>query len=82
MTVHMAVKRRLAAGAPGLAHGRDQQEARFVEEKQMGSQPCGVFFTRGQSVRFQRSMASSSRSRARRSGFWWLHPRSCRSLPT
>jgi hypothetical protein len=40
----------------------------------MGAQPCGVFFTRGQSVRFQHSMAASSRSTARRSGFWWLQP--------
>jgi hypothetical protein len=82
VAAHMTVNRRLAARTPGLAHRGDQQEARFVEEKQMGAQPCGVFFTRGQSARFQCSMASSSRSMARRSGFWWLHPSSWRSLPT
>jgi hypothetical protein len=36
----------------------------------MGRQPPGVFFTRAHRSRFHRSMASSSRSRARRSGFW------------
>jgi len=82
MAVDMAVKGRLAARAPGLAHRGDQQKARFVEEEQVGPQPRGVFFRRGHKVRFHRAMASSSRSMARRSGFWWLHPRSCRSLPT
>jgi hypothetical protein len=48
----------------------------------VGRQPCGVFFTRGQLDRFHSAMASSLRSRARRSGFWWLHPIWWRSLPT
>jgi hypothetical protein len=48
----------------------------------MGCQPCGVFFTAGQTDCFQSVMAASSRSMARRSGFWWLHPSWCRSLPT
>ena len=82
VAVEVAVNRRLAARAPGLAHRGDQQKARFVEEEQMGPQPRGVFFRRGHTARFQRAMASSSRSRARRSGFWGLHPRPCRSLPT
>ena len=82
VAVDVAVKRRLATRAPGLAHRGDQQKARFVEEEQVGPQPRGVFFRRGHTVRFHRAMASSSRSMARRSGFWWLHPRSCRSLPT
>ena len=82
VAVDVTVKRRLAARAPGLAHRGDQQKARFVEEEQVGPQPRGVFFRRGHTVRFHRAMASSSRSMARRSGFWWLHPRSCRSLPT
>ena len=60
---------RLAAGSPGLSHRGDQEEARLVDEDDVGTQPRSVFFTRGQSLRFQRSMASSSRSRARRSGF-------------
>jgi hypothetical protein len=48
----------------------------------MGCQPCGVFFTRGQTDRFHSAMVASSRSMARRSGFWWLQPIWCRSLPT
>jgi hypothetical protein len=41
-----------------------------------------VFFTCGQRVRFQRSMRSSSRSNARRSGFCGLNPSWCSSRPT
>jgi hypothetical protein len=48
----------------------------------MGCQPCGVFFTRGQTDRFHVVTAASSRSTARRSGFWWLQPIWCKSLPT
>jgi len=61
--------RGLPPGGPGLAHGGDQQEPRLVYEDEVGPQPCGVFFTWGQRVRFHRAMAGSSRSRARRSGF-------------
>lgn len=61
--------RSLPARGPGLAHGRDQQEPRLVYEDEVGPQPCRVFFTWGQRVRFQCSIAASSRSRARRSGF-------------
>jgi hypothetical protein len=46
------------------------------------TQPRGVFFTRGQTVRFHSAIACSLRSAARRSGFWWLQPNWCRSLPT
>ncbi len=80
--VGVPVNGRLTSWTPRLAHRRDQEKARFVEEKQMGPQPRGVFFRRGHTSRFHWAMASSSRSKARRSGFWWLHPRSCRSLPT
>jgi hypothetical protein len=48
----------------------------------VGAQPGGVFFMRGQSLRTHRSMAASSLSSARRSGFWWLQPKACMSLPT
>jgi energy-coupling factor transporter ATP-binding protein EcfA2 len=65
----MTEKGRLSARRPGLQHVRNQEEPRFVEKDEMGAQPCGVFFTCGQRCRFQRSMASSFRSRARRSGF-------------
>jgi len=72
----------LSDRTPGLAHGRDQEEAGFVDKDDMGRQPCGVFFTAGQTDRFQSAIATSSRSTARRSGFWWLHPTWWRSLPT
>jgi hypothetical protein len=36
----------------------------------VGTQPRSVFFTRGQCLRFHRSIFSSSRSKALRSGFW------------
>lgn len=74
VAVDVSVDRRLAARAPGFLHGRDQQEARFVGKNEVGAQPCGVFFTRGHTLRFHSAIRSSSRSTARRSGFWWLHP--------
>jgi len=82
MTVSMKHERGLSHRTPGLLDRRDQEEARFVDEDEMGCQPCGVFFTRGQTDRFHAAMAASSRSTARRSGFWWLHPILWRSLPT
>lgn len=74
VTVEMTVNGRLPTRAPCLAYRRNQQEARFVEEQDVGTQPPGVFFTRGQTVRFHSVIARSLRSAARRSGFWWLHP--------
>ena len=74
--------RRLPHRAPRLADRGDQEEARLVDEDEVGPQPCGVCFTRGQTDCFQTAMAASSRSRARRSGFWWLQPIWWRSLPT
>ncbi len=59
----------LTARSPGLSHRRNQEEARLVDEDDVGPQPCSVFFTRGQFLRFQRSMTASFRSSARRSGF-------------
>jgi len=70
MPVAMMNDGRLAAGSPGLSYRRDQEEARLVDEDDVGTQPRSVFSTLGQVRRFQRSMASSSRSSARRSGFW------------
>ena len=70
MPVAMMNDGRLAAGSPGLSHRGNQEEARLVDEDDVGTQPRSVFFTLGQVRRFQRSMASSSRSSARRSGFW------------
>jgi len=72
----------LSDRTPRLAHGRDQEEAGFVDKDDVGRQPCGVFFTAGQTDRFQSAIAPSLRSTARRSGFWWLQPTWWRSLPT
>ena len=74
--------RRLPDRPPRLADRGDQEEARLVDEDEVGPQPRGVFFTRGQTACFQAAMAASLRSRARRSGVWWLQPSWCRSLPT
>ncbi len=67
--VAMMKEGRLTARSPGFSHRGNQQEARLVDEDDVGTQPRSVFFTRGQFVRFQRSMTSSFRSSARRSGF-------------
>jgi hypothetical protein len=77
-----AQQRGLPARRPGLAHTGDQEEARFVDEDEVGAQPRGVFFTRGHTRRFHWTMRCSSRWRARDSGFWWLHPSLCISRPT
>ncbi len=69
MPVAMTDEGRLPARRPGLSKRGDQEEARLVDKNDVGTQPRSVFFTRGQFLRFQRSIASSSRSSARRSGF-------------
>jgi len=58
----------LAHRPPRLPDGGDQEEARFVDEDEVGAQPRDVFFTRGQTERFHAVMPASSRSTARRSG--------------
>lgn len=68
-TIAMAKDRSAAAGRPGFDDIGDQEESGFVGKYEVGTQPCSVFFTRGHSFCFQRSMASSSRSMARLSGF-------------
>src|SRR3990172_4467552 len=77
----VAVDRRLSAGSPGAPHGWNQQEATLVDEDEMGAQVLRPLFILGHSSRFQRSISSSSRSSALRSGFWQLNPRPCRSRP-
>ncbi len=67
--IAMAVDRRLTARRPGAQDGGDQEESRLVDEDEVGTQPRSFFFIRGHSRRFQRSIATSSRSMARRSGF-------------
>jgi len=69
MLVPVTHQRRLAPQRPGAPHRRRQEEAAFVDEDEVGAQPRGVFFTRGQSCVFHLAMAASSRSSARRSGF-------------
>ncbi len=69
MPVAMMNDGRLTTGSPGLSHRGDQEEARLVDEDDVGTQPRSVFFTLGQVCLFQRSITSSSRSSARRSGF-------------
>jgi hypothetical protein len=60
--------RGVATRCPGLDDIGDQEKPRFVGENEVGTQPRSVFFTRSQSFCFQRSLAWSSRSRARVSG--------------
>jgi len=73
--------RRRAFRRPAPPDVRCHQEAGFVDEHQGGLQPRGVFFTRGHSSLTQRRISSSSRSTARRWGFWRLHPKACRRRP-
>ena len=74
MPLPMPQDRRVSAWCPRAPHRRNQQEPRLVDEDEMGAQPRGVFFSRGQAVRFQAAMAASSRCSARRSGFCGVQP--------
>jgi len=78
----VAQQRRVAARRPGAEHGGREHETGFVYEDEVGPQPNGVCFTRGQAFRFQRAIAGSSRSRARRSGFWQVQPHWAKSRLT
>ena len=73
----LAQHRRVSAHAPGAAHQRRHEHPGFVEENDARPQARGVFFTRGQSCSIQARMRSSSRSTARRVGFWGENPRPC-----
>ena len=74
MPVAMMNDGRLSARSQCLSHRGDQEEARLVDEDDVRPPARGVCFTLGHSLRIQRAMRSSSRSRARRSGFWGLNP--------
>jgi hypothetical protein len=63
--MHVVEDWRLADGCPGLGHRGRQEEARFVGKDDVGTQPCGVFFTRGQSFLTNLRITPSSRSKAR-----------------
>src|SRR5580704_4234318 len=65
----MMMDRSLPFRSPGANHRGNQEEAGFVGKYYMGAQPSSVFFTRGQTFRFQRLIFSPSCSNARRSGF-------------
>ena len=77
MVIAVADDRSLTHQCPGTPDGWNQHEAGFVGEDDVRTQPCSVFFTRGQSLRFHCSIRASSRSSARLSGFWQLKPKSC-----
>ena len=76
-TTALAQHRGVSPQTPGTAHQRGHQHPGFVEENDGRSQARGVFFTRGQSCSIQARMRSSSRSTARRVGFWGENPKPC-----
>ena len=78
----MMQQRRLAARRPGAAHGGNHHESGFVGKDEVGAQPRGVFFIRGHCSCFQRRIFASSRSKARRWGFWQLKPSACSNRAT
>lgn len=82
MTMAMAVDWRTTPRCPGAKQIRNQEEPRFVEEDEVGTQPCSFFFTRDQRFFFQYLIAPSLRSTARRSGVCGLQPSPCSSRPT
>ncbi len=65
----MAIHGSLALRSPGSDHVGDQEEARFIGKDDVGTHPRSVFFIRSQFFCFQRPMAFSFCSSARRSGF-------------
>ena len=72
---------RPSPGRPTAPDQRRQQQAAFVPKDPRGVQALGVFFTCGQTVRTQRRMAGSSRSRALRAGFCGLQPKAWNRRP-
>ena len=64
----------VTARTPGAAQQWRHQQTRFIQEYEPGIQACSVFFTRGQSPLTHVAMAVSSRSAARRVGFWGVQP--------
>lgn len=69
MTIPITQKGCLPHRTPCFSDRGDQEKSGFVDKHYMGCQPCGVFFTHGQTVRFHSAMAASLRSTARPSGF-------------
>ena len=75
-------QRGLPLWAPCAPDERRHHQAAFVDEDEVSLQAGGFFLMRGQSSFTHCAILSSSRSTARRSGFWGLHPRLCRRRPT
>lgn len=72
----------LSPGSPRPSDQRGHHQPTLVDEHEVGVQTAGFFLICGQSNLTQRRIASSSRSRARRSGFWGLQPIARNSLGT
>ena len=72
--IPMPQDRRLAARCPGSPYVGNEQEPGLVKENEVGVQAPGFPLMATQRCRFQCAMAASSRSTARRSGFWHDHP--------
>ena len=67
-------QRRLASWTPRAANQGRHRHATFVDKDEPRLQARGFFLMQGHSVLTQPSMKSSSRSTARRAGFWGLQP--------
>jgi len=67
----------LAARCPGATAMRSFAQSAFVDEDDRAALVFGLFFNAGQRACFHRRMLSSSRSSARPTGRWQLHP-NCR----
>lgn len=65
---------RLSAQRPSACPRRPGAQPAFVNEDNGSVLPARLFFNAGQTSRFQRAIALSSRSMARRSGRWQLNP--------
>lgn len=75
IAAHVHQDRRFAARRPGATDYRVLRDSAFVLEDEPGPAAPGVFFSRGQRVRFHSAIAASSRSRAWRPGRWSDHPK-------
>lgn len=66
--------RSLSAWSPGARPGRPRAQPAFVNKDNGSALADRLFFKAGQTSCFQRPIALSSRSTARRSGRWQLNP--------
>ena len=69
------------AGRPTASDQRGHQQTRLVEKNEKRLQAVGFFLMRGHFSWTQRWISASSRSLARRSGFWGLHRSERRRRP-